>query len=60
MRGDISAGDIVTLLLFPFLPLPLASIKGRGGQPSEGLADELNTHSKGLGHDTLSRQVCNP
>jgi hypothetical protein len=59
-REDISVADTVTLLLFPFLPLPLAPVKGRGGQPSQGLADEPNSRTKGLGLDTLSRPVCNP
>jgi hypothetical protein len=38
-REDIPAADTVALLLFPFLPFPLASIKWRGGQPSQGLTN---------------------
>jgi hypothetical protein len=48
--------SIVTLISFPVFAPPLVSIKGRGGQPSQGLADEPNTRS-GLGHDTLSRPL---
>jgi hypothetical protein len=59
-REDILVTDNVTLIFFPFVSLPLASIKERGGQPSQGLADEPNTHSKGLGSSTLSRPICNP
>jgi hypothetical protein len=65
-REDISVADtvtlllfLVTLLLFLFLPPPLVSIKGRGGQPSQGLADEPSTRPKGLGLNTLSRPICN-
>jgi hypothetical protein len=46
--------------LVSFFTPPLASIKRRGGQPSEGLADKPNTRSKRLELDTLSRPVCNP
>jgi hypothetical protein len=59
-REDISGTDVVTLIFFPLVAPPLASIKGRGGQLSQGLADEPSTHSKGPGSDTLSRPVCNP
>jgi hypothetical protein len=41
------------------LPFPPTSIKGREGQPSQGLI-KPNTYTKGLGLDTLSRLVCNP
>jgi hypothetical protein len=37
-REDIPMADTVAFLSSPLLPLPLASIKGRGGQPSRGLA----------------------
>jgi hypothetical protein len=50
----------VTFISLLFFAPPLASIKGRGGQPSQGLADKPNTRSKGLGLDTLSRPICNP
>jgi hypothetical protein len=48
--------DIVTLVFFPLVASPLASIEG---QLSQGLADKLNTRSKGLGLDTLSQPICN-
>jgi hypothetical protein len=43
--------------LSPCAP-PLASIKGRGGQPLQGL-DLLQIERKTNGSDTLSRPVCN-
>jgi hypothetical protein len=40
---------------------PLASIKGRGEQTSQGLdLLQIEHHSKGLGSDALSRPVRNP
>jgi hypothetical protein len=49
----------VDFTCIPFMPLPLASIKERGGQPSQRLMIRTLT-PHGLGLDTLSRQVCNP
>jgi hypothetical protein len=59
-RKDIPATEHCNSYLFPPFAPPLAPIKGREGQPSQGLAEEPNTHSKGLWHDTLSRPVWNP
>jgi hypothetical protein len=47
-------------LLPPCAP-PLVTIKGREGQPLQGLdLLQIEYHSKGLGLDTLSRPACNP
>jgi hypothetical protein len=40
---------------------PLVTIKGRGGQPLQGLdLLQIEHHFMGLGSDTLSRPACNP
>jgi hypothetical protein len=49
----------VTHIRMPLLPLTLATINGRGRQPSQGLEKQTLT-PQGLGLDTLSRPVCNP
>jgi hypothetical protein len=52
-RGHLSDRHYISYL-FPLIAPPLTSVKGREGQLSQGLADEPNTRSKGLGSDTLS------
>jgi hypothetical protein len=41
--------DTVTFIIVSLFAPPLASIKGRGGQPSQGIANEPNTGTKDLG-----------
>jgi hypothetical protein len=43
-REDISVTDTITRIFFPLVTPPLASIKGRGGQPLQGLDKRRNEH----------------
>jgi hypothetical protein len=40
-KGTSQRSNTITFLLFPFLPFSLASIKGRGGKPSQGLTNRI-------------------
>jgi hypothetical protein len=53
MTGQPSNQALYFFLLSPRAP-PLVTIKGRGGQPLQGLDLLQKHHFKGLGLDTLS------
>jgi hypothetical protein len=44
VREDISVIDTVTLIFFPLITPPLAFIKGRRGQPLQGLDSRRTEH----------------